>query len=110
MTERDTHKASVSDAPEQSRFEIRVDGQLAGYAQYRRRPGRVVFTHTEIAPGYQGRGLAARLAREALDAVRAEGSVVTPLCPYIAGYIQKHPDYVGLVDAEYRAHFASPET
>lgn len=97
----------VADNPEQGRFEISVDGQLAGFADYRRRPGRVVFTHTEIDPAYQGRGLGGRLAREALEAARAEGSAVTPLCPYIAGYIREHPEYVALVDEQHRQQFTS---
>jgi uncharacterized protein len=98
----DGHDVAVPDAPERSRFEITVDGELAGFAAYTLRPGQVVFTHTEIDDDHQGRGLAGRLARAALDQVRARGLQVIPQCPYIAAYIRKHPEYVELVDAEHR--------
>lgn len=93
---------AITDAPDRNRFEITVAGKLAGYAEYRLRPGRVVLTHTEVDDAYQGHGLAAVLARAALDAVRDRGLQVTPVCPYIAGYIRRHPEYVELVDREHR--------
>lgn len=57
-----------------------------------------MFTHTDVDDAYSGQGLAARLARTALDTARDRRLRVTPLCPYIAGYIRKHPEYVDLVD------------
>ena len=86
--------------PEQDRFEIHVDGQKAGQAEYVRRGDLVIFTHTEIADAYEGQGLGSQLARGALDAVRATGDPIVPLCPFIAGYIGKHPEYEDLVDTE----------
>lgn len=95
----------VRDAPDRSRFEITVDGKLAGFSEYRSRPGRIVFTHTEVGDAYQGRGLAAKLVRAALDRARRLGLEVTPLCPYVAEYIRRHPEYLDLVDERHRAQF-----
>ena len=95
MTEQ--RSVHVADAPERSRFEITVDGALAGFAEYRLRPGRITFVHTEIDDAYAGRGLGGRLARAALDDVRARGLAVRPDCPFIKGWIAKHPDYADLV-------------
>jgi predicted GNAT family acetyltransferase len=92
----------VRDAPDRSRFEITVDGKLAGFAEYRSRPGRIVFTHTEVDDAYQGQGLASRLIRAALDRARRGTLVVTPLCPYVAAFIRRHPDYLDLVDEAHR--------
>lgn len=86
--------------PAQDRFEIHVDGQKAGQAEYVRRGDLVIFTHTEIDDAYGGQGLGSQLARGALDAVRAAGDPIVPLCPFIAGYIGKHPEYEDLVDRE----------
>jgi predicted GNAT family acetyltransferase len=88
---------TVSDAPERSRFEISVDGALAGFAVYRLAPGRITFVHTEIDDAYAGRGLGGKLARAALDEVRGRGLAVKPDCPFIAGWIAKHADYTDLV-------------
>lgn len=92
----------VRDAPDRSRFEITVDGALAGFAEYRARPSDITFTHTEVNEAYQGRGLAGRLIRTALDTARRRGLVVIPLCPYVAGFIRRNPDYLPLVDERYR--------
>ena len=93
---------AVTDAPERSRYEITVDGKLAGFADYRTHPDRIVIIHSEIDDSYQGRGLAGMLTRTALDDIRAKGLLVTPQCPYTASYIRKHPEYVDLVDDKHR--------
>ena len=87
------------------RFEVRVDGVVAGYAEYRRRGGSVAFTHTVVDEAFEGRGLGSVLARGALDAVRAEGSAVLPFCPFIRSWIQRHPEYADLVPEARRAAF-----
>lgn len=88
---------AVSDNPEASRYEISVDGDVGGVAVYRLEGDRIVFLHTEIDPAHEGEGLGGRLARGALDDTRARGLTVVPLCPFIAGWIRRHPDYVDLV-------------
>jgi hypothetical protein len=89
---------TVEDAPDERRFEIRVDGELAGFARYARRPGRIIFVHTEIDDRFEGQGLAGRLIAGALDSARAAGERVVPLCPFVASYIERHPAYEDLVD------------
>lgn len=91
---------TVVDKPDDHRFEIQVDGAAAGFAVYHVRGGRYFFVHTEIDEAYGGRGLGSSLARGALDAVRERGAKVLPLCPFIGAWIDKHPDYADLVDAE----------
>ncbi|MFL1429057.1 MULTISPECIES: GNAT family N-acetyltransferase [unclassified Nocardiopsis] len=87
----------VADAPENKRYEIRVDGEVAGFAEYILTDGLITFTHTEIDPGHEGRGLGGALVRAALDDVRGRELDVLPLCPFVKGWIQRHPDYVDLV-------------
>jgi predicted GNAT family acetyltransferase len=96
----------VVDNPEAGRFEVLVDGEVAGFAEYRRTGSAVAFTHTVIDPAFEGRGLGSVLARGALDATRAGGSPVLPFCPFIRGYIQRHPAYLDLVPEGRRAEFA----
>jgi predicted GNAT family acetyltransferase len=83
-------QAEVVDAPEASRYELRL-------AAYRRRNDRMIFIHTEVDESYEGRGLGNRLAEAALEDVRGKGLVVVPLCPFIARYVQQHPEYHDLV-------------
>ena len=95
----------VVDNPNGSRFEIYDDEELAGFAEYHRFRNEIAFIHTEIDPRFEGRGLAGLLARTALDTVREQGLGVLPYCPFIRGWITKHPDYVDLVPASQRAKF-----
>ncbi len=87
----------VTDNPAQSRFEIKVDGELAGFAKYRRRPGEITFVHTEVFDRFEGHGLGGKLARAALDAVRRSGERVVARCPFIAAFIDRHPEYQDLL-------------
>jgi predicted GNAT family acetyltransferase len=89
--------ASVANNPAESRYEIHVDGQLAGFTQYRLTPGVIDFIHTEIDDAYEGQGLGGQLARGALDDVRANGLKVIATCPFIKGWIAKHDDYQDLL-------------
>ncbi|MGH9094404.1 MAG: GNAT family N-acetyltransferase [Acidimicrobiales bacterium] len=90
---------------EEHRYEIMADGGLAGFALYDSTGGSVRFTHTEIQRRFTGRGLGARLIGAALDDVRRQGRTATPVCPFVAGYIRRHPEYVDLVDAAHRGPF-----
>ncbi|MGK5550165.1 GNAT family N-acetyltransferase [Actinomadura kijaniata] len=88
----------ITNNADAGRYEIRTDGELAGFAEYRLRgDGTAVFTHTEIDPRFEGRGLGGKLARGALDDVRGRGVKAVPVCPFIKGWIEKHPDYQDLV-------------
>ncbi|GAA4597584.1 GNAT family N-acetyltransferase [Planotetraspora phitsanulokensis] len=99
----------VVDDAEKARYEILVDGQVAGFAEYRLRPGKIVFTHTVIRDEFEGKGLGSKLVSTALDRSRDAGLKVVPLCPFVAGYIERHPDYLDLVDDEHRATVESAD-
>jgi uncharacterized protein len=96
---------AVTDNPEQERYEIAVDGEVAGWSLYRRRPGLIAFVHTEVDPRFEGQGLGGRLISAALDEARAGGQIVLPFCPFVNAYIERHPQYADLVPAEYRERF-----
>lgn len=84
--------------PEAARYEGWLDGELAGFAEYQLTDEMIVFTHTEVDERFEGRGVGSAIARFALDDVRADGSrSVMPLCPFIKGWIARHPDYASLV-------------
>lgn len=89
----------TSNHPDQSRYEARLGGELAGFAEYRLKgDDLIVFTHTEVDDAFEGRGVGGALARFALDDVRAGGvRRVVPQCPFIRSWIEKHPDYQDLV-------------
>jgi uncharacterized protein len=84
----------VRDNPDESRFEaVDESGVVAGFSAYRRFDDRVVFTHTEVDPAFEGHGVGSVLVRGALDAVRADGLRVVAQCPFVRSWIRKHPEY-----------------
>ncbi|MEU6780547.1 GNAT family N-acetyltransferase [Nonomuraea angiospora] len=91
----------VVDNSTESRFEVLVDGKVAGFADYRLLPTKIVFTHTEVLPAYEGQGLASRLVAFALQSSADTGLRVVPLCPYVAKYIKRHPEFQHLVDSSF---------
>src|SRR6476469_7423017 len=87
----------VTDVPDQHRFEVRLDGELAGFAVYPRRGGRIYLVHTEVDPRFEGKGLGSALAKGVLQAERTAAEPVVPLCPFMRSYIDRHPDVADLV-------------
>jgi predicted GNAT family acetyltransferase len=88
----------VTDNADRRRYEARITGQLAGFADYRVTDQTVVFTHTEVQPEFEGRGVGSALVRQALDDVRRDGTHrVQVLCPFVQGWIDRHPDYTDLL-------------
>jgi predicted GNAT family acetyltransferase len=86
----------VRDAKERHRFELEADGHVA-FSTYRREAGVVTIMHTEVPKELGGRGIGTALAHGLLELIRAEGAKVTPLCPFVKAYIDKHPEYADLV-------------
>lgn len=90
-------EAQVVNDADAGRYEVTLDGRPAGFAQYRLKDRRVIFTHTEVDSAFEGHGVGSTLARYALDDVRERGLQAVPLCPFIAAYIEQHPEYQDLM-------------
>jgi predicted GNAT family acetyltransferase len=86
---------NVRDNTERQRFELDADGQIA-YSNYRRADGVLTILHTEVPKALEGRGIGLALARGLLDIARSQGVKVHPLCPFLGGYIDRHPEYADL--------------
>ncbi len=87
----ETPPVNVEHCPERQRFEARVQGWLCR-AEYRLHGGVMHLVHTEVPPALEGRGIAARLVRAALDHAQASGLKVNPVCSYVRAYMRRHPE------------------
>ncbi len=90
----------IENVPDEQRYTITVNGELAGFAKYRSTQdgNGVAFTHTEVDEKFGGRGLAGKLVAWALADVRDSGSRIVPYCPYVAAWLKKHPEFEEFVD------------
>ena len=91
---------------EKSRYEIFIEGELAGFADYKVIEDTVTFPHTEVDPAFGGRGVGSALVEFALENVKEQGKFVAPICPFVAKAISKKPDqYLSLVPESERAKY-----
>jgi predicted GNAT family acetyltransferase len=86
---------AVRDNAERHRFELDADGHIA-FSEYTRDGATLTIKHTEVPKELNGKGIGSALVRGLLDIVRTQGLKVVPLCPFVAGYIAKHPEYADL--------------
>lgn len=101
--------ATVHDEPSEHRYVIEVDGERAGSVAYQLEDSRIALLHAETVPAHSGQGLASQLTRAVLDDARARGLEVLPFCPYVSGWIRKHPEYADLVPDAQRSEFGLPD-
>lgn len=94
--------SDVTDHPDRSRLELAVDGQLAGWLDYRPAGASVIIAHTEVLEGHEGEGLGGELVRAAIDKIVADGKAVIPVCPFATAYIARHPELHDAVDPSLR--------
>jgi predicted GNAT family acetyltransferase len=101
MTNREVNNLNIENNAGAQRWEAHVDQHLA-VAEYRRRGDTIFLIHTEVPRELEGLGVASKLVQTALDDARTQHLAVVPFCPFVAGYIRRHPDYKALVHPDYR--------
>jgi len=95
--ESDLPEIEVTDNHPRNRFEASVGAEIVAFVTYRLLRRRVVVLHTEVERAFTGRGVGRRLVQAMLDDIRARGLQVTPICPFTAAFIERHPAYGDLV-------------
>lgn len=103
MSPTDKTGAPVTVARDDGRFTIAVEGKVVGHTDFVARDGQRVFYHTEVDEAFGGRGLATLVIEEALTATRADGLRIVPVCPTVAAYVKRHPEFGDVVDRPTKA-------
>ena len=93
-----TNQNEVSQNEAEHRYEMEVEGQTA-FAQYNLNGSIITFTHTIVPEELEGQGIGSRLVAAALDDARAQDLKVVPMCSFVRGYIERHPEYQDLLDS-----------
>jgi len=83
----------VEDNPARSRYEARVRDRVFGFLDYTLDPegNWIVLVHTEVLPDAEGMGVGSRLAKGALEDVRARDLRLTVQCRFVRAYLKRHP-------------------
>jgi len=82
----------VKHNPAQSRYELDTEHGTA-VAIYRQQGDRAIFTHTEVPPADEGKGIGSHLVRAALDDTRRRGLKIVPACSFVTAFMRRHPEY-----------------
>jgi uncharacterized protein len=90
-------KVEVNDSPADGQYQAWVGDAFAGLVAYDLSGRVITFTHTEVEPEFEGEGVGGALGQYALDDARARGLGVVAICPFISGWIARHPDYRDLL-------------
>ncbi|MDQ2750046.1 MAG: N-acetyltransferase [Actinomycetota bacterium] len=92
-------ETTITESPERHRYEIYVDGELAGFTMFTLDGDVAIMPHTKILPEYRQHGLASALIGDALDDLRERQVTVVPRCPFVRKFIDEHPEYQDIVKA-----------
>jgi predicted GNAT family acetyltransferase len=91
-------QSEVTQNEAEHRYELAVEGQTA-FAQYNLNGDIITFTHTIVPEELEGQGIGSRLVSFALDDARNRDLKVVPMCSFVRGYIERHPEYQDLLDS-----------
>lgn len=90
----------VVDVTEEKRFTATVEGHVA-FVEYIRAQGIVYLTHTEVPKAMEGKGVGKALVLSVLTLIKKEGASLAPLCPFVAAFLTRHPEWKSLLAKNY---------
>jgi predicted GNAT family acetyltransferase len=78
------------------RYELQTDGEVP-FVEYIKTSGKIFLTHTEVPKPLEGKGFGSALIKLTLEDIDGKGLTLVPLCPFVAAYIKRHPEWKRLV-------------
>lgn len=91
-------KIPLIDNHEKKEFELCVEGQIAKIEYVKTKTNKIYLTHTEVPPELEGMGEGNAIVKKVLDKIRRDKIPLVPMCPFVAAYIKRYPDYMDLLD------------
>ncbi|UWX55275.1 N-acetyltransferase [Maribacter litopenaei] len=86
----------VTDNPDKKRYEVTVEGSTA-FVEYIKAKDKIYLTHTEVPTTLEGKGIGSSLVLKVMEDVERQDLTLVPLCPFVAMYLKKHPEWKKLV-------------
>ncbi len=79
------------------RYEFDTEGGMCLLEYIQTGEGDLYLTHTEVPENLEGKGFGTALVKAVLEDVRGRGLKIVPLCPFVATYIRRHPEWKELL-------------
>jgi predicted GNAT family acetyltransferase len=86
----------LNDNAEKHRYEFHID-DWTPRIEYIKKGNEIFLTHTEVPQALEGKGIASALVTKALMDIEEKGLKLIPLCPYVAAFIKRHPEWNRIV-------------
>ncbi|MBK7410033.1 MAG: N-acetyltransferase [Saprospirales bacterium] len=84
------------DNTEAKQYEFHV-GESVARIEYIKVQNKIYLTHTEVPAALEGKGIAGALVKAVLEEIDRQDLTLIPLCPFVAGYLSRHPEWKRLV-------------
>ena len=98
-----TNNSVVRDNPHHHRFELETDGKLSILVYQKIDDETLALIHTEVDPSLEGKGVGSHLVEGVLEYIERNNLKIVPLCPFVAAYLKRHPDWNRVVSTAYNA-------
>lgn len=95
-----TGEFSINEA--KHRFELTAQGHVAFIEYILNKEDIMFLTHTEVPPALEGKGMGSSIVRQALEYIKEKNYTLAPLCPFVAAYLRKHPEWQSLLARGYK--------
>lgn len=96
-----TSEPTVTLNKDRQRFELIIDGKRSLVAYVQADDHTLALTHTEVHPDLEGKGIGSRLVQQTLAYAEQHDFKIVPLCPFVAAYIKRHPEWQRIVSTDY---------
>lgn len=82
-------------------FELETDGKLSIVKYQAVDDNTLALVHTEVHPDLEGQGVGSALVKGTLEYIEQSNQQIVPLCPFVAAYIKRHPEWQRIVSNAY---------
>ena len=91
--------SSVENNEAANQFEVRL-GDAVAFLAYQKRGDRIILVDTQVPKEFEGKGVGGKLAQAGLNYARDNNLKAVPLCPFVASYLNRHPEFEDAVTRE----------
>lgn len=86
---------------DQQQYELHVDNFIA-VVEYIEQDGKINLAHTFVPEELAGKGVGSEVAKRTLESLKRDNASVIASCPFIAKYIDRHPEYASMLSTGYQ--------
>lgn len=78
-------------------YEFHIEGYIPLIQYIISNNNEIYLVHTEVPVEIEGQGIGSQLVEQVLEDIEHKQLRLVPLCPFVAGYIRKHPEWKRIV-------------